>query len=133
MNFITGELDGATGEFRDDYGDLKLSLGSFRNGPAKVTIKLGFRPEDAELASENGMSGRVVVEPLGPFTIVVVDSGSRMLKAMIKGQQAPAVGDTASLRVSPSRIAIFRRDEGQRIDFGEHRAEPQREQTTEAM
>ena len=134
MNFIAGEIAGATGEFHDERGKLKLSLGPFSGDPAKVAVELGFRPEDAELANEDGISGRVVsVEPLGPYTIVVVDGGSQMLKAMIKGQQAPAVGDNVSLRVSSSRIAIFRRDDGRRIDFGERHGERQRERTTEAL
>lgn len=129
MNFVPGEIDGATGEFRSDDGDLKLSLAGFGGSPTAVAVELGFRPEDAELAVGDGMQGRVVsVEPLGAFAIVVVDSGSRLLKAMIKGQQTPAVGEIVSVRVSPTRMAFFRRADGQRLDIGEHAAERQCEQ-----
>jgi multiple sugar transport system ATP-binding protein len=132
MNFVPGEIDGATGEFRSDDGDLKLSLSGCRDRPT-VSVELGFRPEDAELAGGGGgMQGRVIsVEPLGAFSIVVVSSTSRLLKAMLKGQRAPAVGEIVSVGVSPSRVALFRRDDGRRLEVGARRAEDKRERTVE--
>jgi multiple sugar transport system ATP-binding protein len=118
MNFVPGEIEGATGAFRSDDGNLKLSLSGCR-GSASMAVELGFRPEDTELAATGGMPGQVVsVEPLGAFAIVVVRSGAHMLKAMRPGQKTPAVGDTVSVAVAPSRAAVFRRADGQRLDVG---------------
>jgi multiple sugar transport system ATP-binding protein len=120
MNFVPGEIDGETGEFRSDDGDLRLPLPGRRDGPT-VSVELGFRPEDAELAGgSDGMAGRVIgVEPLGAFSIVVVSSGSRLLKAMLKGQQTPPVGEMVSITVSPSRVAFFHRADGRRLELGD--------------
>jgi multiple sugar transport system ATP-binding protein len=128
MNFVPGEICGPNGEFRSDDGNFKLSLPGFC-GSASVAVELGFRPEDAQLAGAGGMSGRVVsVEPLGAFSIVVIDGGSRSLKAMLKGQTAPAVGEPVS--VMPSRVAVFRRADGQRLEADTSQSKIECEQTT---
>jgi multiple sugar transport system ATP-binding protein len=120
MNFVPGEIDGETGEFRSDDGNLRLSLSGRRDG-LTVPVELGFRPEDAEFAGgSDGMLGRVIsVEPLGAFSIVIISSASRLLKVMLKGQQTPAVGEMVSVTVPPSRVALFHRVDGRRLEVGE--------------
>jgi multiple sugar transport system ATP-binding protein len=116
MNFVSGELNGATGEFCSVDGALKLALPGQRSSRTEA-VDLAFRPEDAVLGGEPGMQARVVsVEPLGAFSIVVVDSGSQRLKAMVKGQAVPVTGDSITLDVTPSRVALFRRSDGQRLE-----------------
>lgn len=119
MNFVPGEVDGETGEFRSDDGNLRVQLSGCRKGTT-LPVELGFRPEDAEItAGNNGILGRVIsVEPLGAFSIVIVSSASRLLKAMLKGQQAPPVGEMVSVMVPPSRVALFHRADGRRIELG---------------
>lgn len=118
MNFVPGEIDGETDEFRSDDGNLRVPLSGHRKGITEP-VELGFRPEDAQIkAGSDGMPGRVIsVEPLGAFSIVIISSASGLLKVMIKGQQTPAVSEVVSVTVPPSRVALFRRADGHRIEL----------------
>jgi hypothetical protein len=39
---------------------------------------------------------------------------------MVKGQAAPTTGSTVTIGVVPSRVAMFRRDDGRRLEPKEH-------------
>jgi multiple sugar transport system ATP-binding protein len=121
MNFISGELNAAAGEFCSADGSLKVGLPGHFDGRSEA-VDLAFRPEDTVLGAATGMPARVVsVEPLGAFSIVVVDSGSQRLKTMVKGQAVPATGDAITIGVTPSRVALFRRSDGQRLEANANR------------
>jgi multiple sugar transport system ATP-binding protein len=121
MNFVSGELNTA-GEFCSADGSLKVGLPGHYDGRTEV-VDLAFRPEDTVLGAASGMPARVIsVEPLGAFSIVVVDSGSQRLKAMVRGQAVPATGDSITVGVTPSRVALFRRGDGQRLEPGASRS-----------
>jgi multiple sugar transport system ATP-binding protein len=131
MNFVSGEIDGARGEFCSADGVLKVALPGRYDGRTEA-VDLAFRPEDTVLGGEAGMPARVVsVEPLGAFSIVVVDSGSQRLKAMVKGQTVPATGDSITVGVTPPRAALFRRSDGQRLEAKTHRSPINVKQTRE--
>jgi len=131
MNFVSGELDGATGEFRSADGLLKVAVPGHCDSRTEA-VDLAFRPEDTVLGGESGMPARVVsVEPLGAFSIVVVDSGSQPLKAMVKGQAVPVTGDAITVGVTPSRVALFRKSDGQRLEAGSSRPPINIKQTKE--
>jgi multiple sugar transport system ATP-binding protein len=116
MNFVAGELNAEAGEFCSADGSLKIGLSGRFDGRTEA-VDLAFRPEDTVLGAPAGMPARVIsVEPLGAFSIVVVDGGSQRLKAMVKGQVVPATGDTTTVGVAPSRVALFRRSDGQRLE-----------------
>jgi len=120
MNFVAGEFDGACGEFRSADGTLKVALPGYCD-QASGAVDLAFRPEDTVLGGAQGMPARVVsVEPLGAFSIVIVDSGSQALKAMIKGQATPTTGDVVTVGVTPSRVAMFRHSDGRRLEADAH-------------
>jgi multiple sugar transport system ATP-binding protein len=120
MNFVAGEFDGSRGEFRSADGALKVALSGYC-GEATEAVDLAFRPEDTVLGGADGMPARVVsVEPLGAFSIVIVDSGSQALKAMIKGQATPSTGDVVTVGVTPSRVAMFRHSDGRRLEADAH-------------
>jgi multiple sugar transport system ATP-binding protein len=132
MNFLPGELDAAAGEFCSADGSLKVGLPG-RFGGGVEAVDLAFRPEDTVLGAASGMTARVIsVEPLGAFSIVVVESGSQRLKAMVKGQTVPKPGDDITVGVTPSRVALFRRSDGQRLDPDANRAANDVKQTREA-
>jgi multiple sugar transport system ATP-binding protein len=120
MNFVSGEFDGATSEFRSGDGALKIELPGYDSNGTEA-VDLAFRPEDTVLGVDAGVPARVVsVEPLGAFSIVIIDCGSQALKAMVKGQAAPTTGSTVTIGVVPSRVAMFRRDDGRRLEPKEH-------------
>jgi multiple sugar transport system ATP-binding protein len=120
MNFVAGEFDGTRGEFRSADGALKVALPGYC-GEAAGAVDLAFRPEDTVLDGEEGMPARVVsVEPLGAFSIVIVDNGSQALKAMIRGQATPSTGDVVSVGVTLSRAAMFRHSDGRRLEADPH-------------
>lgn len=131
MNFVAGELNGAAGEFCSADGSLKVALSGLRDSRTEA-VDLAFRPEDTVLGAATGMPARVVsVEPLGAFSVVVVDTGSQALKAMVKGQVVPATGDTITVGVTPSRVVLFRRGDGQRLEPNTCRAPVNIKQTRE--
>jgi multiple sugar transport system ATP-binding protein len=74
-------------------------------------IVLGVRPEHLELADTSdsrAIHARVVVvEPTGPETIVLANSGGLELTAAIRDRQPPKVGETIALRPRPGSIHFF--------------------------
>jgi multiple sugar transport system ATP-binding protein len=122
MNFVAGAFDGATGEFRSADGTLKVALAG-RCDSGTEPVDLAFRPEDTVLGAETGVPARVVsVEPLGAFSIVIVDCGEQRLKAMVKGQATPATGEVVAVGVTSSRVALFRQSDGQRLELNAYRS-----------
>jgi multiple sugar transport system ATP-binding protein len=122
MNFVAGAFDGATGEFRSADGTLKVALAGRCDGGTEP-VDLPFRPEDTVLGAETGVPARVVsVEPLGAFSIVIVDCGEQRLKAMVKGQATPATGEVVAVGVTSSRVALFRQSDGQRLELNAYRS-----------
>ena len=76
--------------------------------------EIGIRPEDLRFgAPEDGeaVPARVFeVEPLGGFTVVTVEAGGGLLKALLRGQPRIAADETVTIGVAPGAIHAFAAD-----------------------
>ena len=93
----------------------------FRNGlplpaglPAGRKVVLGVRPDD--LRPDNGtelLSGSVTVrEPLGPETLIYVNTEAGEVIARADGRHPPEVGATVSLGAAQEDLHFFDADSG---------------------
>lgn len=75
---------------------------------------IGIRPEDLHLRPVDdhfGPTARVFeVEPLGGFTVVTVDAGGQLLKALVRGQPRIAANQAIALTVEPDAVHAFAAD-----------------------
>jgi multiple sugar transport system ATP-binding protein len=116
MNFIEGNVEG--GVFRAPGFAVpmkgRLEPVADRSGPAT----LGIRPEDIDLAGEEGIpaspgeDGSVVgsaesVEPMGNEVLLHADVSGTSLLARIGPELLPRVGATYRLRIDPGRAHLF--------------------------
>lgn len=80
---------------------------------------LGIRPEDLRLGAPGTgypISGRVaVVEHLGSDTIVLVNTGSRMLTVVTQGSASVRPGENLSVQPDVTRLYLFEQASGRAI------------------
>lgn len=92
-------------------------------GRHETSLELGLRPEqvepdvgDPETRGRLVVRGRVArVEPLGPETIVAVDSGAVRLTMRRPGRAGFAVGQSIALNLAPTQGVWFDRTTGARL------------------
>jgi ABC-type sugar transport system ATPase subunit len=82
-------------------------------------VRLGFRPEDCELAlasaGEDADATVQLVEPLGNATNVVLNAGSHQIVVRTQGFSSLDRGDAVRLGIAPAVLHGFELDTGHRI------------------
>jgi multiple sugar transport system ATP-binding protein len=109
MNILDGEI--ADGRFGHAAGSLPL-----RQPPTTGPVKLGFRPEHAELVepgTPNSLDGEIyVVEPLGNETLVTVRLEGELLNIRAPASFDTAVGERCAVRPLGGRMHLFEQESG---------------------
>jgi multiple sugar transport system ATP-binding protein len=111
MNLLQGEI--RDGVFAAE-GVRIAGLASRAAGP----VTLGFRAEDAEIASE-GAAIRAPVyafELLGEATMVTVQAGGALVAVRTPKSYRAAIGDPVGVAVPPGKCHLFDRESGRRLD-----------------
>jgi multiple sugar transport system ATP-binding protein len=109
MNMIRGTLD------RDGVSLItggKINTTQTSVDPRKILV--GVRPDDLSLEAGNPVvSGEVTVrEPLGPETLIYVDTPSGEIIAKASGRTPPAVGEKVTLSAEIPNLHIFDSETG---------------------
>jgi multiple sugar transport system ATP-binding protein len=111
MNVLDGDVADAT--FRHASGALPLAA------EARGPVKLGFRPEHAELVapgSPDTLAGEIyVVEPLGNETLVTVTVGDALVNVRAAAEFARPVGERCAVRPMPQRVHVFHHESGEAL------------------
>ncbi|MBT0957570.1 sn-glycerol-3-phosphate ABC transporter ATP-binding protein UgpC [Alphaproteobacteria bacterium KMM 3653] len=112
MNMLPGALEG--GALVLDSGQ-SISTGHSSEGTRRV--KVGVRPDDLFLgAGTQVVSGHVTVrEPLGPETLIYVDTGVGEVIAKADGRNPPEVGAEVSLSADPANLHVFDAETGEAL------------------
>lgn len=108
MNIVPAHRDAAGSAFEAAEGAIRLPAGMV----PEETANLGIRPENLKVTPwTDGAEGRPVkvfeVEPLGGHTVVTLQAGGRMLKALMRGQPQIAADSLVSLTCSPEQTHFF--------------------------
>ncbi|MFI5003303.1 MAG: ABC transporter ATP-binding protein, partial [Reyranellales bacterium] len=115
MNILSGEI--ADGAFHRASGEVPMPAACHR-GP----VKLGFRPEHAELAdsSSNGaLAGEIyVVEPLGNETLVTIDVGDGLVNIRQPADFSMPVGAHCAVRPMARHLHLFDVETGEALKTG---------------
>ncbi|PWJ11451.1 ABC transporter ATP-binding protein [Jannaschia seohaensis] len=106
MNLIEGRADGARVALASG-GEIALARGG-------GDVLLGVRPDDLHPVEGPALiEGRVTVqEPLGPETLIYVETSAGEVIAKADGRVPPAVGSTVRLGAAPEDIHLFDRQSG---------------------
>lgn len=127
MNFIEeATLEEQEGKLVVRTLDFTLPLGksqadALRARPNKALksrkVVLGIRPEDIQCVlgqpeAQDLVAVVEVVEPLGRESIVVVNTGSQVLKGLADPSITFRIGETAALKVNNKNICLFDRETG---------------------
>ncbi|WP_314733091.1 ABC transporter ATP-binding protein [Pseudoruegeria sp. SHC-113] len=109
MNLMKGEMSGGT--FRAK--NTEIAGLNAPDGP----ITLGFRAEDAEVASDGGQITAPIytLELLGDATMVSVRIGGALVSAKADKTYRAEIGDQVSIRIPASICHLFDADTGARI------------------
>jgi multiple sugar transport system ATP-binding protein len=111
---LTDEGDGVALQ----VGDAVLPLSPEQSARLHIVdadaLTLGVRPEDIELASEDGpctLAGRVaVLEPQGDTSVVIADTGLGRVSAVVPSECAPEAGALLRYRFDLGRAHVFAAD-----------------------
>jgi multiple sugar transport system ATP-binding protein len=112
MNILDGEV--ADGAFTHPAGSIPLP-----DAPVRGPVKLGFRPEHAELTDQgtrDSFDGEIyVVEPLGNETLVTVRLDGELLNIRASAGFDRPVGERCSVRPVPGRVHLFETESGESL------------------
>lgn len=108
MNIVPAHRDTAGSAFEAAEGAIRLPVGMV----PEETASLGIRPENLKVTPwSDGTRGRPAkvfeVEPLGGHTVVTLEAGGQMLKALMRGQPQIAAQSPVSLSCSPEQMHFF--------------------------
>ena len=105
MNLLQGKVTD-TGVMFDGGQQVPMGVAALKNASS---IILGVRPDDLVPNPENPIvSGKVTVrEPLGPETLIYVETPSGEVIAKADGRNPPKVGDTVHLGAGAEHLHIF--------------------------
>ncbi len=109
MNMLPGTLNG-DGVHLEGGGSFKTS----QTHPSPLQVMVGVRPDDLTLeAGQSILSGKVTVrEPLGPETLIYVETTSGEIIAKASGRTPPEVGEKVELSADMANLHIFDADTG---------------------
>ncbi|WP_159588177.1 ABC transporter ATP-binding protein [Chelativorans xinjiangense] len=108
MNIVPALLDASRNSFEAAGGAIRLPAGVV----PEETSNLGIRPENLKVApwTDRGEGQPVTVfevEPLGGHTVVTLEAGGQMLKALMRGQPQIAADSLVALTCSPEQMHFF--------------------------
>jgi multiple sugar transport system ATP-binding protein len=112
MNMLPGTLNG-NGVSLQAGGSIKTR---HKSGSTQA-VMVGVRPDDLTLeAGQFIASGKVTVrEPLGPETLIYVETPSGEIIAKASGRKPPEVGEQVELSADPANLHLFDAQSGQAI------------------
>ncbi len=112
MNMLNGSCKNNTIKLASNH-----SISSNSDIADSANILLGVRPDDLVLTNDNPIiEGRVTVrEPLGPETLIYVDTENGEVIAKADGRTPPAIGEQVSLGVDPENMHVFEAETGVRM------------------
>lgn len=104
MNMLQCRVDGGAARLASGP-DVQLDIEVAQGQP----VILGVRPDDLHPSGENPfLEGTVTVrEPLGPDTLIYVDTPSGEIIAKADGQHPPEIGETVQLSARRDRLHVF--------------------------
>ncbi|MDO6730926.1 sn-glycerol-3-phosphate ABC transporter ATP-binding protein UgpC [Marinovum sp. 2_MG-2023] len=116
MNMLAAEA-GPDGVRTNAGGSIAMPLGA---DFGKRAVTLGVRPDDLHLTDGEGLvAGTVAVcEPLGPETLVHIDTAGGEVVAKADGRHPPKVGDTVRLIAAQEDLHLFDADSGVALSWG---------------
>jgi multiple sugar transport system ATP-binding protein len=111
MNLVPGNI--ADGVFTGEHIRVE---GLARNARGPVT--LGFRAEDATLASEGGQIGADIysVELLGEATMISMRVGGELVSIKTSKDYRAEIGDAVRVNITPAACHLFDKATGTRIE-----------------
>ncbi|MCY3872854.1 MAG: sn-glycerol-3-phosphate ABC transporter ATP-binding protein UgpC [Rhodobacteraceae bacterium] len=112
MNMLHCRVDGGVARLASGP-DIRLDIDLSQGQP----VILGVRPDDLHPSGENPfLEGTVTVrEPLGPDTLIYVDTPSGEVIAKADGQHPPDIGETVQLSASRDRLHVFDAETGKSL------------------
>ena len=126
MSLVDGALERSDGNVRFVSPDLQVDLGSAaRLGLADGDwghVALGVRAEDVRISS-NGDTPSIgafnaavqLLEPIGSDTFVELGAGDATVVARVAPDTGLRIGEDVQASLTPGRIHLFEREQGQRI------------------
>jgi multiple sugar transport system ATP-binding protein len=117
MNLLNGVLSGNGIEL--DTGT-RIPIGHETQGKkldAPLKVVVGVRPDDLTLDDSNPViSGTITLrEPLGPETLIYIDTPSGEVIAKASGRTPPEVGETITLSAEISNLHVFNAETGEKL------------------
>jgi multiple sugar transport system ATP-binding protein len=117
MNFIPVRGSLANGSLRLEHEafEVRVAAGSVPRSSRTAECWIGVRPEDVHIepAGDTGISATVyVTEPLGGETVVDLQIGDRVVKALAPATLTFAQDQRVSVRLDTTRLHVFAEDGG---------------------
>jgi multiple sugar transport system ATP-binding protein len=112
MNFIEGRFEPGARRFRASKITFEAAVPASTAGRKGGAASFAIRPEDIVIREAGDPAGGVAaevyeIEPLGAFTIVDVNIGETILKAMVPGQPNYQLRQPIRLGLAPEKCHLF--------------------------
>ena len=118
MNFFPGVLvasDRGIAVELDGIGRLDLPTDPGLVTGSDERITLGVRPEHLEISSTGFAATVSDLERLGSETVVFATADGQSITLLVRGPQAPALGERIMVSPNPAHLHIFDRSSGKRL------------------
>ncbi|NEU99593.1 ABC transporter ATP-binding protein [Bradyrhizobium uaiense] len=120
MNLLRGALTRADGGyvFRKDAFVVGLLPGTDIGEAADLPVTIGIRPEEVRLCAsgEAGLPARVLLaEPRGSETVVTLETGGQVIKAVIASDHRPTEGRDVMLEIDAASLVLFSGETNRRL------------------
>jgi multiple sugar transport system ATP-binding protein len=112
INLLAGRVD-RSGMYRAVDSSLEVQLASAWGATDAIdAVELGIRPEDVLISRGPGGDGSLeariyAVEPLGPYAIVDLHLGERLVRAQVQGQPDFRPGEAVFARFELAKCHLF--------------------------
>jgi ABC-type sugar transport system ATPase subunit len=114
MNFLHATAAWVDGRLEARHDELVVTVADSAAAPLRDRLAdgarclLGIRPEDVGVATEGGVPATVVTtEPLGGETVVDLELGDRITKALVDPTLDLADGQAVAVLIDPLRLHLF--------------------------
>ena len=114
MNFLHGAAAWADGHLEVHHTQFDLEVAADASTPLRGRVEegavcmIGVRPEDVGVRSEGGIPATVVTtEPLGGETVVDLELGDRITKALVDPTLDLADGQATTVALDVRRLHLF--------------------------
>lgn len=110
MNLFDVDIQSEDGKFLADIGNgIKLAIPDSRKPkPARGKVRMGIRPQDIHIDSENGIETEIsIIDPMGRDDLILCPAGNTEIRSFVEPALKLKMGDRIKLHFDMQKSQFF--------------------------